>query len=110
MKIEPYTGLTLSENQLKVLRALSEHYEEDANCIPFKMLAEETKLEYRLVRHACRALARKGLTELVRGIFFFGGPKDGQLAGSAYACTRAGYDVIERMDGHYQSIEEAKSL
>lgn len=109
MKIEPFDGLTLSENQLKVLRDMAERYDEtgygEGEVARFKTMADELHIEERLVRLACRALARKKLAEHIRGLVFMQGEKEGMLAGSGYACTKAGFEVIQRMDEY----EEAKT-
>lgn len=100
MKIEPYENLTLSENQLKVLRDLAERYDSwgEGAVSSFKTMAEELKMDVRHVRLACRALARKKLAEHVKGLVFQHGPSEGMLAGSGYACTALGNEVIERME------------
>lgn len=100
MKILPFDGLTLSENQLKVLKLLAEYHSADANCLFFSYISKETGIETRLVRLACRAMARKGLTEFVRGLF----DEEGMAAGSGYCCTSLGRDVIDRM----QELEQVK--
>lgn len=112
MKIEPYDNLSLSENQLKVLRDLVGRYDEweGGTVLSFKQMAEELKMEARLVRLACRALTRKGLAEYVRGLVFMHGEKEGMLAGSGYAATKFGFEVIDRMGELERVREEAKTL
>lgn len=106
MVIRPYIGLTLSENQLKVLKCLNESYNSDYNCHRFSYTASETGLDVRTVRLATRALARKGFAEYMRGLF----DDDGQVAGSGYCCTDKGHEVIERMEELARVREEAKTL
>lgn len=108
MKIAPYEGLTLSENQLKVLRYLVEEGQESEEGSGFYIRGIEarTGLVYRLARLAVRALARKGLTEFTGPLF----NDDGQVAGSGYRATPKGHEVIGRMDELERVREEAKSL
>ena len=109
MKILPYDGLTLSENQLRVLMNLAERYDESGwgeNEVPrFKTIAAELGMEERLVRLACRSLTRKGLAEHVRGLVFMSGDKEGMLAGSGYSCTKTGFEVIQRME-EYEATKQ----
>lgn len=102
MEIKPYTGLTMSENQLKVFTLLAESYDSwhEGGVYYFRGIAKETGLEERLCRLACRALKRKGLTEHVRTV-----DQEGMCAGSGYACTEKGNEVFKRM----QELEEAKA-
>lgn len=81
---------TISENQLKVLQVLGEHFSADANCLYIRTIAKEAKLEQRIARIAVRALARKGLAQYVRGLF----DDDGMVAGSGYCATREGAMVV----------------
>ena len=76
----------LSENQLKVLRVLGKHYNSEYNCLYMRYIAKETGLEFRVVRLAVRALARKGLAEYHRGLF----GDDGMVAGSGYCASYEG--------------------
>ncbi len=112
MKIAPYDNLTLSETQLAVLRDMSERYDTfgEGPVSSFKAMAEELKIDVRVVRLACRALARKKLAEHVRGLVYTQGVNEGMLAGSGYACTQLGAEVIERMEELARVREEAKSL
>lgn len=52
----------------------------------FRYIAKEADLDERIVRIACRALARKGLAEYVRGLI----DEDGLIAGSGYCATKEG--------------------
>lgn len=108
MKIEPYDGLTLSENQLKVLCFLAEHYDSfgEGPVYTFKGMAEETMIEVRLVRLACRALLRKGLAEIAK----MWNEESGLYCGSGYVATKNGADVIERMEELERVREEANTL
>lgn len=53
-------------------------------------VADELKLEYSQVRRAVRSLAKKGLTEYLRGLM----TEDGLVAGSGYCCTKEGHNFI----------------
>jgi len=76
-----------SELELKVLKELVEHYHDEcANCLYIRYIASQTGLEQNKARRAVRALARKGLAVLERGLF----NEDGEVAGSGYRATRAG--------------------
>lgn len=75
----------MSENQLKVLKVLSEYWQTEK--VPYiKTIAELSNLDFRLARLACRALTRKGLAELLRGLM----DDDGAIAGSGYIITEKG--------------------
>lgn len=52
----------------------------------FSTIATETGLEVFQVRRAVRSCSRKGVTELVRGLF----NDDGRVAGSGYGLTQKG--------------------
>lgn len=81
----------LSNQQEKVLRCLKLiDAIEVGSVMYFSGIARRTKLNKRQVRLACRALARKGFAEHIRGLMFDGGPKDGMFCGSGYGITRAG--------------------
>lgn len=85
---------TLSEIQKKVLSQLVEVYNDHGGeqwCVCFQHMADDLKLEKRKVRLACRALARKGLAEYVRGLF----DEDGMTAGSGYCATLEGTKLIQ---------------
>jgi hypothetical protein len=75
-----------------VLERLVEGWECDHNfCYSnFNGLCTELALERKLVRRACRSLARKGLAEYGRGLW----KDDGGPAGSGYCATQAGADWL----------------
>lgn len=105
MIVRPFEGLSLSENQLEVLRYLvngRQQYEEGTGFY-MRGIAAETGLEYRLVRLACRAMARKGLTEYTGPLF----NDDGMVAGSGYRATETGEEVIARMDEYEEAKQSA---
>ncbi len=86
--------MKISERQRKCLEVLVVFYRNEANCIFFRYIAKETGLNERKVRHAVRALARKGLAEYVRGLF----NDDGVTAGSGYRATEKGASLINGKD------------
>jgi len=82
----------MNDNELKILTFLAEHFEEDENCYYFRGISEETSLDIKTVRRACRSLARKGYTECIHGLF----NEDGEVAGSGYCATRLGVEFIKK--------------
>lgn len=80
----------INSNEEKGLAYLEEYYDSEMNCHYFQMIADCTLLDRKQVRRAARSLARKGLTEYVRGLF----DEDGQIAGSGYCCTLLGHDTM----------------
>lgn len=107
MKIEPYEGLTLSENQLTVFRLLAENYDSwrESGWYLFRGIAKETGIEERLCRLAVRALKRKGLVQY--GVLV---DDEGRPSGSGHACSEKGAEVFERMEELERVREEAKTL
>lgn len=107
MKIAPFEGLSLSENQLTVLKALQADYDSwgEGLVSTFKSLEKETGIEARLCRLACRALARKGYAEHTVAV-----NQDCMPSGSGYVCTKEGNEVIERMEELERVVEEARDL
>jgi DNA-binding MarR family transcriptional regulator len=88
--------MNLNDNEIKVLARLSAA-NEDFGCYGFAALIRQTRLNRKVVRRACRSLARKGLAEFHRGLF----TEDGLVAGSGYAATYQGrkfYDDIKPRD------------
>lgn len=89
--------IKLNENEEKVLRHLTELYSdswgEDAYTY-FRYIVEGTKLELKVVRRACRSLARKKLAEFMRGLM----DDEGQVAGSGYGATQEGRDWVDAKD------------
>lgn len=84
----------VNENERKVLEYLAESWSDEVNCYFFKGIAEQTKLEIKQVRRACRSLKKKGYAEFVRGLF----DDDGMVAGSGYCATRKGAALISPCD------------
>lgn len=82
--------MNLNANEQIVLSFLNEHYSSEGWCFSFRPIAAETGLDRQRVRRACRSLARKGLTEYVRGLW----SDSGEPAGSGYCCTKAGHEVL----------------
>ena len=66
--------------------------------IYFIAIAKETGLSLHQVRRSVRALSRKGLAELNRGLF----TDDGMIAGSGYGVTPAGRSWVRRATGAAQ--------
>lgn len=69
----------MTENEAKVLRVLQQQ-DRDFGVLGFATICEQTGLERKAVRRACRSLARVGMAEYVRGTC----TEDGDLAGSGY--------------------------
>jgi hypothetical protein len=84
----------INDNERKVLVILVDDWSSDFPCYRFSFIARETKLEIPQVRRACRSLARKGLTQYVRGLF----TEDGEVAGSGYCATEKGAALINPCD------------
>ena len=83
----------MNENEMKVLAALNEAYGYDGfGYVNFSYLSSDTGLDRKVVRRACRSLARKGLAEYGRGLW----TEDCQPAGSGYAATKAGRQVLSK--------------
>lgn len=82
----------MTETHRKVLVALARRHHDDANYRTFSGLMSATGIERRLVRLACRALARRGLARYSNGLW---DPEDGTPAGAGYASTDAGYALVE---------------
>ncbi len=83
----------INENEQKVLLELSTIWGYDENFYAFDQLANLTKLDRKQVRRACRSLAKKGLAEFGRGLM----DDDGMVAGSGYAATKKGHDLISEI-------------
>ncbi len=82
----------LSLLERKVLRALHSAWNEyeDFCFLSFKPLCRRTRLSRAEVRRGCRSLKRKGFAQYGRGLWNY----DGEVAGSGYACTKAGREVL----------------
>ena len=85
--------MKLNENEQKVLGYLASEYE-DGRAFYLSGIAEAVSLDRSIVRRACRSLARKGLAELVRGLF----DDDGNVAGSGYSATLTGARLVNHCD------------
>lgn len=78
-------GWEVSENERKVLGALLEGEGYGGfSAFGFRSLVSMTGLERKVVRRACRSLARKGLAEFHKGLW----TEDGEPAGSGYSATK----------------------
>lgn len=80
----------LSQNEATVLKFLAENFSLDSGVFSFAPICKTTQLDRRIVRLACRSLARKGLTKFYRGLC----TDDGDFAGAGYAATKAGADMF----------------
>lgn len=82
----------LNEIEGKVLAALVHAFSSyEGFCYQaFASLSEETGLDRKQVRRACRSLSRKGLAEFGKGLW----TDDGEPAGSGYAATQAAADLV----------------
>lgn len=83
----------MSPNEKQALAALASAYvESDGFCyLSFAGIASRSGLDPKLVRRTVRSLARKGFAQYCRGLW----TEDGEVAGSGYACTQAGYKAME---------------
>jgi DNA-binding MarR family transcriptional regulator len=83
--------MNINDDERRVLTVLldANGYEGFDFC-NFSFLCNETRLERKTVRRACRSLTRKGLAEFSRGLWNDEGP-----AGSGYAATTAGKKAIQ---------------
>ncbi len=87
----------MSPNETKALKALAEAYSdyEEFCYLSFKGIAKRSGLDPKLVRRTVRSLARKGFAEYGRGLWTDGG----EMAGSGYCCTKAGYSALDEQIG-----------
>ena len=88
----------LSKREEAVLLAMADHLP-DEYAAPFKYIGQYVEnmgggCEPHNIRRVVRALARKGYTEFVRGLF----RDDGYLHGSGYGVTRKGRDCYNGLD------------
>lgn len=85
-------AIKLSVDERRVLRALHGAWSEyeDFCYQSFRPICRRTRLPRNVVRRCCRSLKRKGLAQFERVLF----TEDGELAGSGYACTRAGAEAL----------------
>ena len=87
----------INDNEKKVLAVLAEawgdeEYEDEFPCLGFARLIDDTKLDRKTVRRACRSLKRKGLAQFVRGLW----TEDGEPAGAGYSATKEGADIDKK--------------
>ena len=103
-------SLKLTENEQAVLTSLRAGYNDYDEVVEFYYhfsgITEETELELRLVRRACRSLAKKGLAEFKRGLF----DDEGKVAGSGYGCTKAGADWLAGVEAAQQVSKDQLML
>jgi hypothetical protein len=88
--------MRLNENERKVLWEMAhscgmvtEHGPE--NCLHFSAISNWTGLDRKVVRRACRSLARKGLAVYEKGLWTY----DGEPAGAGYGVTLKGQQLVE---------------
>ena len=79
----------MSPSQQAVLISLARQHYDDVNCLTFSGIQSQTGLDRRVIRLACRALARQGLARYVNGLWSDNGP-----AGAGYCSTDAGYEFV----------------
>ncbi len=83
---------SVSEREMKALNALAGIYGSEYGYLAFKAIARRSGLDPSHVRRSVRALARKGLAEYGKGLW----TDDGELAGSGYRCTEAGFKAASK--------------
>lgn len=85
-------SINITPDERKVLRVLERiRGDYEAFCfLSFRPICRRTKLTHNQVRRCCRSLKRKGLAEYGRGLW----TEDGEVAGSGYACTKAGAEAL----------------
>lgn len=85
------TDLKLSDRELRCLAAIYDRaHGEMGYGVYFRSIVTDTGLDQHQVRRSVRACARKGVTELVRGLF----DDEGRVAGSGYGLTPKGIAFI----------------
>jgi len=87
--------MNLNDNERKVLTVLGDCYDEDSGYHCFAYVMDETKLDRKAVRRACRSLKRKGLARFSVGLW----TEDGEMRGSGYAATREGAALCTNKGG-----------
>ena len=86
--------MKLNDNEQKVLGALN--FSADGVCFcGFAWLMDETGLDRKAVRRACRSLRRKGLAQFAIGLW----NEDGEPRGSGYAATEVGAALSTNKQG-----------
>jgi len=81
----------LNDAECKVLTFLADQSGDDYGYWGFDGIKQHVKLDRRVIRLACRSLKRKGLTEFLSGLWNDEGP-----AGSGYAATKAGCELLKQ--------------
>ena len=81
----------LSERERKVLIGITENSAPDW-AFPFQSIIDLTGIEPHNTRRVVRSLARKGMMRFCRGLI----SDDGELAGSGYAVTEAGWEWAQQ--------------
>lgn len=84
----------LRADETEVLRFLALSHGYDFNYSGFGDISANTGLDRATVRDACRSLASKGFADFRSGLW----SEDDRPAGAGYCCTKAGAEVIERLD------------
>jgi hypothetical protein len=81
--------MKLNEHERKVLAVLSASDDDGGGYYGFDGIMQRIRLDRRIIRRACRSLARKGFAEFGKGLWNDEGP-----AGSGYCATRAGRSAL----------------
>lgn len=95
----------MSPNEMKALQVLAEVYDsygDGFGYLGFKGIAARSGLDPKLVRRTVRSLARKGFAEYGRGLW----NDDGEMAGSGYCCTKAGYAALPPPKSRVEAKQE----
>lgn len=88
-------SMKVNENEIKVLRQLAEEYSPDEwSAYSFAPLSRITGLDLKVVRRACRSLAKKGLAQYERTLV----DDEGRPAGAGYRATEEGAAFISPCD------------
>lgn len=84
--------MKLNANERRVLIILADaRDDDDVFCyLDFAHIAANTQLDRRIIRRACRSLARKGYAEYCKGLW----SDDGMPAGAGYSATKKGLDEL----------------
>jgi hypothetical protein len=83
----------MTADEAKVLLALSLGRDE-FGYYSFAAISYKTCLDRKAVREACRSLTDKGLATYGSGLW----DDEGKTAGSGYAITRKGWELVSAMD------------
>ncbi|RYE28353.1 MAG: hypothetical protein EOP23_23425 [Hyphomicrobiales bacterium] len=86
------TKLTVSARERKVLVVLAGGFDpHEWFAFNFKGIAKRCDVEPSMIRRVVRALARKGLAQYERSLWF---EDESRPAGAGYRCTQAGFDFF----------------